>query len=500
MDALNVMTATYLAGIVLILALIGYVIGRTRAVAASRGDPASLHSRPGYHAAFAFIWTALPSLVVLALWLLVQPLYVDPIGYAEFPDAVIEDEDTPADLKMGVVKVIAGAFGEFDEEKREKLTFGFDDIVGAVQRAGRPLPDLDAQDLSYMPRAAKAMYEARRQLLPIRAIVVIGLAILSLVVSLSMISRRMRARNRVETTVRGVLIAASSIAVLTTFGIVFALIFDAVRFFNVVPLGDFLFGTEWNLGFQGAGEGGDAADTGSFGFLPLLFGTVYISLAALLVAVPIGLFAAIYMAEFASNRFRSIAKPILEILAGVPTIVYGFFALITVGPVLQDFFANTLGFEDARARSVLTAGIVMGIMIIPFVSSLSDDIITAVPQRLRDASLGLGATHAETVQKVVLPAALPGIMAAVLLAASRAIGETMIVVLAAGSTAQIDWSPLEAMTTITVTIVNLLRADVDFTSPQALSAYALGITLFALTLAMNIYALRIVRKYREQYE
>ncbi|MCI4665015.1 MAG: phosphate ABC transporter permease subunit PstC [Neomegalonema sp.] len=496
MQALDFVTAPNLALVVLALAVIGYIIGRVRAVAASKGDPSSLHSRPGYHAAFVFIWTGLPALVVLAAWVVLQPFYVEPKGYEVFPKSVMESTTQPADLKMDVVKSIAKALEDFSPEQREKLVLGFRDIESALDRAGVAVAEIDQ---SYMPRAAQVIFETRQSLKPIMAAVVLGLAVIGFIFSIAVVSRRMRARNRVETAVRGMLIIASSIAILTTFGIVFALIFDTIRFFSVVPFQDFLFGLTWDPTFQGADEEGHSVDSRGFGFVPLIFGTVYISFIALLVAVPIGLFSAIYMAEFATPRFRSIAKPVLEVLAGVPTIVYGFFALVTVGPALAEFFTNTLGLE-AQGRSVLTAGIVMGIMIIPFVSSLSDDIITAVPQSLRDASLGLGATKAETVRIVLLPAALPGIMAAVLLAASRAIGETMIVVLAAGATAQITANPLEAMTTITVTIVNLLKADTDFTSPQALSAYALGITLFVVTLVMNVYALRIVRKYREQYE
>ena len=242
---------------------------------------------------------------------------------------------------------------------------------------------------------------------------------------------------------------------------------------------------------RGGGEG-------TFGLLPLLWGTLFISFVALLVAVPIGLFAAIYMAEYANKPVRAIAKPLLEILAGIPTIVYGFFALITVGPFLRDAGA-AIGLSIS-ANSVLTAGLVMGIMLIPFISSLSDDIITAVPQSLRDGSLGLGATRSETIKKVILPAALPGIVGSILLAASRAIGETMIVVMAAGIAANLTANPFEAVTTVTVKIVSQLTGDLEFNSPQTLVAFALGITLFCITLGLNIFALHIVRKYREQYD
>ncbi len=299
-----------------------------------------------------------------------------------------------------------------------------------------------------------------------------------------------RARNVVEQVVRGLLIACASVAIATTIGIILSLVFESAQFFRIYPWRDFLFGTEWTPSFGGGSK---------LGMLPLLWGTLYISAIALLVAVPIGLFAAIYMSEYASPRVRAWVKPAIEILAGIPTIVYGLFALVTVGPLLRDWIAGPMGFGDSGS-SVMTAGLVMGIMLIPFVSSLSDDIINAVPQSLRDGSLGLGSTPSETIRHVVLPAALPGIVGAILLAASRAIGETMIVVLGAGAMAKISPNPFEAMTTITVKIVGQLTGDNDFASPETLVAFALGLTLFVITLALNIFALYIVRKYREQYE
>lgn len=299
-----------------------------------------------------------------------------------------------------------------------------------------------------------------------------------------------RARNTVESFVKVMLILCSSIAILTTAGIVLSMLFETANFFNQYPWQDFLFGTTWSPRFGGGSQ---------LGMLPLVWGTMYISLIALAVAIPIGLFAAIYMSEYASPRLRGWAKPAIEVLAGIPTIVYGLFALITLGPMLRDYFAQPLGLGTSGS-SVMTAGLVMGIMLIPFVSSLSDDIINAVPQSLRDGALGLGSTKSETVRKVVLPAALPGIVGAVLLAASRAIGETMIVVLGAGAAAQMNLNPFEAMTTVTVKIVSQLTGDTDFAAPETLVAFALGITLFIVTLGLNVMALYIVRKYREQYE
>jgi len=303
-----------------------------------------------------------------------------------------------------------------------------------------------------------------------------------------------RARNVVESGVRWLLIAAASIAILTTVGIFLSLIFNTVEFFRLYPAGDFFFGTTWQPSFTGRGG------SSQLGVLPLLWGTFYISLIALAVAVPIGLFSAIYLSEYASPRVRSVAKPLLEVLAGIPTIVYGLFALLTVGPLLLSVFGDdTVGWMQG-GTAVMTAGLVMGIMLIPFVSSLSDDIINAVPQAMRDGSLGLGATHSETVRQVILPAALPGIVGAILLAASRAIGETMIVVLGAGAAARLSLNPFDAMTTVTAKIVSQLTGDSDFSSPEALVAFALGMTLFVITLGLNVLALYIVRKYREQYE
>ena len=293
-----------------------------------------------------------------------------------------------------------------------------------------------------------------------------------------------------ERAVIGLLLLASTIAILTTAGIVLSMLFESIDFFSRYPASAFFFGTNWAPNFRGDSD---------LGIIPLLWGTLYISLIALLVAVPIGLLAAIYMSEYATPRFRSVAKPLLEVLAGIPTIVYGLFALITVGPLLRDYFAQPLGLGNSSS-SVMTAGLVMGIMLIPFVSSLSDDVINAVPQAMRDGSLGLGATQSETIRQVVLPAALPGVVGSILLAASRAIGETMIVVLGAGAAARLDVNPFEAMTTVTVKIVSQLTGDTDFNSPETLVAFALGLTLFVITLGLNVFALWIVRRYREQYE
>lgn len=305
-----------------------------------------------------------------------------------------------------------------------------------------------------------------------------------------------RAKIVLEKAIIAILIASSMIAIFTTVGIVASVLFESLRFFSEVPLTDFLFGLEWSP--QTALRSDQVGSSGSFGAVPLFVGTLLISAIALIVAVPIGLFAAIYLAEYAHAQVRNWVKPLLEMLAGIPTVVYGFFAALVVAPWLRGTGA---GFGvDISSESALAAGLVMGIMIIPFISSLSDDVITAVPQAMREGSLGLGATKSETIRKVLLPAALPGIMGSILLAASRAIGETMIVVMAAGMSANLTLNPLETVTAVTVQIVALLTGDQEFDSAKTLAAFALGLALFVTTLFLNIVAHHIVRKYREQYE
>ena len=276
-----------------------------------------------------------------------------------------------------------------------------------------------------------------------------------------------------------------------------SLLFESLRFFASVPVLDFLFGLQWSP--QIAIRADQVGQSGAFGAVPLFAGTAMITVIAMVVAVPIGLFSAIYLSEYAGPKFRQIAKPVLEILAGIPTVVYGFFALLAVGPAIRTLF-TALGFESVVTQSALSAGLVMGVMIIPFISSLSDDVINAVPQSLRDGSFAMGATRSETITKIVMPAALPGIVGAILLAVSRAVGETMIVVMAAGQGANLTANPLESVTTITVQIVMLLTGDQEFDSPKTLSAFALGLVLFVLTLLMNVVALRVVQKYREKYD
>jgi len=329
-----------------------------------------------------------------------------------------------------------------------------------------------------------------------QAVIVLSLAILLAIWAFKKINTDTPARRVFEKIIEGILLLAASIAIMTTVGIVFSVLFESTRFFGEVPILSFMFGTEWSP--QTAIRADQVGSSAAFGAVPLFVGTMLISFIALLVSVPLGLMSAIYLSEYASGRIRSVAKPVLEILAGIPTVVYGFFAALTVAPFIRDL-GQSMGLSVA-SESALAAGLVMGIMIIPFVSSLSDDVLSAVPQNLREGSLGLGATRSETIIKVLIPAALPGIVGGVLLAASRAIGETMIVVMAAGLAANLTVNPLDAVTTVTVQIVTLLTGDQEFDSAKTLAAFALGLMLFVTTLILNVIALHVVRKYREQYE
>lgn len=488
--------------LLLCLSIIGasaFMLGRTRAAALSGGRSSALHSRFGYYGAYAAIWATLPALALITAWLWISPQVIDRLVVKSFPDEVKALPQAELNLSYGMVRSIAHGMRLLDDRQRAAVDGGTADLQSVLAQKGVPLA---VRPTGYMIEAANIYNGMRHVSRIVMSAAAIALSLGCAVFGLRAIAPRFRARNRVEQVILGGLILASSIAVLTTVGILASMLSEAARFFNMVPAAEFFFGTVWDPRFAGAG----AQTSGTFGLVPLLAGTLYIGLVAMLVAVPIGLFAAIYMAEYASARLRSVAKPMLEVLAGIPTIVYGFFALVTVGPFLRDLSAELNGLVTGNyasfieAQSVLTAGFVMGVMLIPYVSSLSDDIITAVPRSLRDGSLGLGATRSETVKRVLLPAALPGIVGALLMTASRAVGETMIVVLAAGVAARMQLDPFEPMTTVTVKIVNQLTGDLEFTSPQTLVAFALGITLFCLTLCLNVYALYIVRRYREQYE
>lgn len=455
-----------LIGVLLALIAIAYQIGlsKSRKFAGAGQNSAMLHSRPGYYGALVALWCGIPAFLIMIVWNIVEPNVLKHVVLNNIPSNIATSLD-PASISvlMDRVQSIASGFGVSDHP------------------------------LAYELKAAEQLANFQTIGTYTKLAVVICAALLGLVWAKKKISSQYRARNHVEKIMNIGLALCSGVAILTTIGIVMSMFSEAMRFFHFVSPMSFFLGTEWNPGFSTSGNA-----EGSYGLIPLLWGTLMVSGIALLVAVPVGLMIAIYLAEYAKPSFRAWAKPAIEILAGIPTIVYGVFALMVIGPFAKQAGAY-IGL-DINATSALTAGFVMGIMIIPFVSSLSDDIITQVPRSLRDGSLGLGATKSETIRQVVIPAALPGIIGAFLLAASRAIGETMIVVLAAGNSPLLHINPLEAISTVTITIVNQLTGDTDFASPQALVAFALGLTLFVITLGLNIVALVIVRKYREQYD
>ncbi|MGF0537455.1 phosphate ABC transporter permease subunit PstC [Agrobacterium sp. ES01] len=494
------MSTSLILLVLIVIGIVSYVVGRSRATALAGGTPSKLHSRYGYYGSFAAIAAMIPALLVLAIWLTASPVIIENAVRGSFPAEVKAQPEANRGLSYGMIRSIAEGMQLLNSDESAQLQQSPDQARDLLASKGVPLAGAPEP---YMITAAQELnsYSATSRLA--MTVVVLLVSIAGALGALRMIKPRFRARNRVESAMLAALVIASSIAILTTVGIVMSMLTEALHFFRDVSPLNFFFGTVWDPRFAAAGSGGAE---GQFGLIPLLAGTLYIALVAMLFAVPVGLFAAIYMAEYASRHVRSIAKPLLELLAGIPTIVYGFFALATVGPFLRDLSTELNGLVTGNysnfieSQSVLTAGLVMGIMLIPFVSSLSDDIITAVPRSLRDGSLGLGATRSETMRKVIMPAALPGVVGALLLTASRAIGETMIVVLAAGVAARMQFDPFEPMTTVTVKIVNQLTGDLEFNSPQTLVAFALGITLFVMTLCLNIYALYIVRKYREQYE
>jgi phosphate transport system permease protein len=472
-------TTSLLVIAILILATLGYFLASKRAISTAGGDRRKLHSLPVYYGSNAAMFTAIPALGVLLIWLLAQPMLVERNILSTIPDKLIP-EGSSIGLVMSDVRRVADGLevvvstGTLSQNETLKLDTEQTDIRALLAGVGAAVGS-DVQ-----PEVLKAAQNYRAQTKMGQSwmvLIIVPLALIGFALSVLAAKPTFRARNTVE---RGIL----------------ALLVESINFFKLHSWTDFFFGGSWAPNFRGDSD---------LSILPLLWGTIYISIIALIVAVPVGLFAAIYLSEYAGPRVRAFAKPLLEILAGIPTIVYGLFALVTVGPALVRVFGRgqegLLGLEwMSGATAVLTAGLVMGIMLIPFVSSLSDDIINAVPQSLRDGSLGLGATPSETIRQIVLPAALPGIVGAVLLAASRAIGETMIVVLGAGAIAKFSANPLDAMTTITTRIVSQLTGDTDFASPETLVAFALGLTLFVLTLGLNVIALYIVRKYREQYD
>ncbi|MFD1342530.1 phosphate ABC transporter permease subunit PstC [Litorisediminicola beolgyonensis] len=487
------MPGFWLACLILALAALGFALGRSRALASVGGDRRQLHSLPGYYGWNVALKAATPALGLMVVWLIAQPLVVEyAVSDRLAESAASEDRDLSlmlADVRRVAYGLDAAlAQGILSTEEVATLSADDDAIRDSLARAGVALGSDVSPPVLDAAQRYRALSSTGQMILTGLALV---MAVAGFVWALREARAEFRARNVVEQGVRAILIGAACIAILTTIGIVLSLVFNTIEFFRIYPAAHFFLSTTWQPSFGGGSE---------LGILPLLWGTLYISLIALIVAVPIGLFAAVYLSEYATKRVRSIAKPAIEVLAGIPTIVYGLFALLTVGPLLLGVFGDDgLGWMQA-GTAVMTAGLVMGIMLIPFVSSLSDDIINAVPQSLRDGSYGLGATQSETIRQVILPAALPGIVGAILLAASRAIGETMIVVLGAGAAARLSLNPFDAMTTVTAKIVSQLTGDADFASPEALVAFALGMTLFVITLGLNVLALYIVRKYREQYE
>jgi phosphate transport system permease protein len=455
-----------LVAALLLLTAIGFRLGRRRALALAAGRPRSLQSLPGYYGLYVALWCGVPAFLVLIAWLALEPFAVESLLVASLPAEVQRLPEARLELLLNDIHNLAAG--------------------GIVSREVDP-------EL----QAAADRYNSFRSIgFASLAVVVLGLAAGGVAIGRRFVSPALRARVRVEAAIKVFLVASSTVAIFTTIGIVLSLIFEAVRFFDAIPVTDFLFGLKWSP--QTAIRADQVGSSGAFGAVPVLTGTLLISAVAMVVAVPVGLFSAIYLAEYAAPRFRATVKPMLEILAGIPTVVYGFFAALTVAPLVRD--AGALLGLDVASESALAAGVVMGIMIIPFVSSISDDVITAVPQSLREGSYALGATKSETIRRVVVPAALPGIVGGILLAVSRAIGETMIVVMAAGLAANLTANPFEAVTTVTVQIVTLLVGDQEFDSPKTLAAFALGLLLFAITLLLNIVALQVVRKYREQYE
>ncbi len=450
------------------MAVASFVLGRRRSIATVGGYSSirSLHSLPKYYGYYAAIWCGLPGLLLVAAWLSLSDSVITGRVVASLPEALRGSSDAQLGLLVNDIKNLAA--GQFVNPNRAVELGAAAELYNSLQASARWI-------LSGL-------------------IVALGLA--GFLYSATRLQPDFRARNKVETVIKAALVVASTIAIFTTVGILLSVLFEALRFFQKISFTEFLFGLTWSP--QTALRADQVGSSGAFGAIPLFAGTLLISGIAMFVALPIGLMTAVYLTEYASPRIRAVIKPVLEILAGIPTVVYGFFAALTVAPLLRDL-GTSLGLEVA-SESALGAGLVMGVMIIPFVSSLTDDVINAVPQAMRDGSYALGATKSETVKRVILPAALPGIVGGALLAVSRAIGETMIVVMAAGLAANLTVNPLQAVTTVTVQIVTLLVGDQEFDSAKTLAAFALGLVLFVVTLILNVFALHVVRKYREQYE
>lgn len=462
------MQATNIFLLLIGIGLFGFYLvrGRSLAIANPLGGIRQLHSLPSYYGMHAALWCALPPLLILGFWLMFDEPVINSIVMNSLPSDLAPTNTSSYNLLLNRVANIAN---------------------GILPREGQTIGLINAAD-----NMAALRVTSRWSM----TLLLLTVAMAGLTWSWYRVSADFRARPAVEKVMQNLLLACACLAIFTTIGIVFSVLFESVQFFRSVPIYDFVFGLEWSP--QTAIREDQVGSSGSFGAIPLFVGTLLVSAVAMFIAVPIGLMSAIYLAEYASNGVRTYAKPALEVLAGIPTVVYGFFAALTVAPFLRDLGAS-FGLSIS-SESALAAGGVMGIMIIPFISSLADDVITAVPQSMRDGSLAMGATQSETIRKVVIPAALPGIVGGIMLAISRAIGETMIVVMAAGLAANLTANPLDSVTTVTVQIVTLLTGDQEFDSPKTLAAFALGLMLFTVTLLLNIFALHIVKKYREQYE
>ena len=450
------------------LGIFAFYLGRGRSlnIAGPLGGIRHMHSLPTYYGLNALLWCTLPPLLLLILWLIFDDLVINSVVVSALSEPLSTGDKADYNLLINKISNLSD---------------------GIISTQGQP------QSLVAAASHMTALKSLSQWVLTALCAI---LAMVGLFFGWRKVSSDYRARQSVERVMQSLLLACACLAIFTTLGIVLSVLFESVQFFKSVPFFDFVFGLDWSP--QTAIREDQVGSSGSFGAVPLFTGTLMVSAVAMVVAVPIGLMSAIYLAEYSSHRVRTYAKPALEVLAGVPTVVYGFFAALTVAPFLRDLGAD-FGLS-VSSESALAAGMVMGVMIIPFISSLADDVITAVPQAMRDGSLAMGATHSETVRRVVLPAALPGIVGGIMLAISRAIGETMIVVMAAGLAAKLTANPLESVTTVTVQIVTLLTGDQEFDSPKTLAAFALGLMLFTVTLLLNIFALHIVKKYREQYE
>ena len=448
------------------LGLIGWLAARSRAWTFKRESGGKIHSLPTYHGWYVALWTIIPALIFAMAWTAISPALVD-----------AQVMQSPAAARLP-------AFGF---ERETVLTEARAVASGAAFGAFTPL----ANEFVEPYREALGLYGT------IGIVITLVLGFAGGAWAFLRLKPQFTARTSVERSMMALLLIASLVAILTTFGIIASLLFETIRFFGMVNPADFLFGTHWSPDPM-ATPGPNVGD--KYGAIPLFWGTIFIgAIIAMIVAIPLGLMSAIYLTQYASARVRRWMKPLLEVLAGVPTVVYGYFAALTVAPAIRDM-AQAVGIASASSESAMAAGVVMGIMIIPFVSSMADDSITAVPQSIRDGSLALGATTSETIRRVLVPAALPGIVAGIMLAVSRAIGETMIVVMAAGATARLTANPFESMTTVTFQIVAMLTGEGSFDHPATLSAFALGFVLFIVTLALNFIALRVVKRFREAYD